>query len=41
VCVAIYLYFRFIAEPLHHDEHHDGSGPELEDEERIAVGNDS
>jgi len=41
VCVAIYLYFRFIAEPLHHDEHHDGSGPELEDDERIAVGNDS
>jgi hypothetical protein len=41
VCVAIYLYFRFIAEPLHHDEHHGGSGPELEDDERIAVGNDS
>ncbi|MFM9878264.1 MAG: hypothetical protein ACKVOG_10550, partial [Rhodoglobus sp.] len=41
VCVAIYLYFRFIAEPLEHDEHRDGSGPELEDDERVAVGNDS
>lgn len=40
-CVSIYLYFRFIATPLHHDEHHDESGPELEDDERIAVGNDS
>lgn len=40
-CVSIYLYFRFIATPLHHDEHNDDSGPELEDDERIAVGNDS
>jgi hypothetical protein len=37
VCMAIYLYFRFIAPPLHHDEQEETRPDEPE---RIAVGND-
>jgi hypothetical protein len=41
VCVAIYLYFRFLAEPLHHDGHPGDGSEDINADERVAVGDDS
>ena len=38
VCVGIYLYFRFVAPPLHDESGHD---PHRDDDELVAVGDDS
>mgnify|MGYP003526734413 FL=1 len=41
-CVAVYLFFRFIAPPEHHGDHVQETELEIEedDDERIALGND-
>ena len=39
VCIAIYLYFRFVAPPLHHEADHDSKRDA--EKELVAIGDDS